>query len=477
MSRVPVRIRLVLAFAAVMALVLAGTGLFVYLRVANELSGTVDRELGARLAGVVAIVRDDGDDLGDPRDDPLVAVDPGAFVQVLDSDGTVAGSTDPELAATPVLSPGRLRGLAGGGTLDVLIPALDGRLRLAAAPAEDDGVDYTVIVGASLEQRELALADLGRVLLVGGPIALLLAALAGYGVAVGALRPVEHMRRRAAELFAAGQTGERLPVPPARDEIAGLGTTLNAMLARIELAFERERAFTADASHELRTPLSILKAEVDLALEGRRSREELEAALRSASEETDRLTRLAEDLLVLARADDGRLPLSMEPVELGLLSERVAHRFAARAASAGRSLDVEAGGRVTADPVRLEQALSNLVENALRYGDGAIGVHTRRVAEQVELHVTDGGAGFPPELRERVFDRFVRADGGANRGGAGLGLSIVAAIARAHGGSVHAENRPDGGADVWISLPEAAHRPLIGAGEDGHMVNPTGGAR
>ena len=454
LSRVPVRIRLVIAFAAVMALVLTATGLFVHLRVADELGDTVDRELSARLAGVVAIVRDDGDDLGDPADDPLKAVDPGAVVQVLDGDGTVAGTTEPKLARTPVLSPERLRALRDGGTVDVTVMAIDEDLRLTAAPAEDDGERYTVIVGASLEQREEALADLSRVLLLGGPVALLLAALAGYGVAAGALRPVEHMRRRAAELFAAGEVGRRLPVPPARDEIASLGTTLNAMLARMDRAFERERAFTSDASHELRTPLSILKAEVDFALEGDRSAAELEAALRSVSEETDRLTRLAEDLLVLARADEGGLPLSVKPIDLGALAERVSRRFAARVASEGRSLSVDGDGvRVSADALRIDQALSNLIDNALRYGDGVVTVHTSRRAGQAELHVTDDGAGFPRELKERAFDRFARADRGSARAGAGLGLSIVAAIAAAHGGSVHAGTRPEGGADVWISLP------------------------
>jgi signal transduction histidine kinase len=464
MSRVPVRIRLVLAFAAVMAVVLAGTGLFVYDRLADDLDDTVDRELDARLAGVVAIVRDDGDDLGDPAQDPLVAVDAGAVVQVLDEDGAVAGTTIRELAETPLLAPERLRALEG--TLDVAVPALDEELRLAAQQAEDDGVTYTVVVGASLAQRNAALADLGRILLVGGPIALLLASLAGYGVAAGALRPVEHMRRRAAELFASGGSGQRLPVPPARDELAALGTTLNAMLSRVDRAFERERSFTADASHELRTPLSILKAEVDLALAGERSREELVAALRSASEEIDRLARLADDLLVLARADDGRLPLSLEPVELRELATRVAGRFAAHAAAAARSVEVLPGEPVvvSGDPLRLEQAISNLVDNALRYGAGAVTVRVDHGA----IHVTDEGPGFMDEQLDRAFDRFEGA-------GAGLGLSIVAAIARAHGGSAHVGNRPQGGADVWIELP--AHRPLIGPDDHGRMVNPTRGAR
>jgi len=382
----------------------------------------------------------------------------GAFVQVLDGDGAVAGTTAPELATAPVLPPDRLRAHPEGGVFDVRIPALGEDLRLATAPAEDDGVVYTVIVGASLQPRAEALADLREVLLVGGPIALLLAALAGYGVAAGALRPVEHMRARAAELFASGDTGRRLPVPPARDEIAGLGATLNEMLARVEAALERERAFTADAGHELRTPLSILKAEIDLALQDGRSREELVEALRSASEETDRLTRLAEDLLVLARADGERLPISVEPVEIGVLAQRVGGRFATRAGAAGRDLAVDADGAdgalVTADPMRIDQALSNLIDNALRHGDGDVAVHTVRRDGRVEVHVTDQGPGFPGDLGERAFGRFVRG-GGPGRGGAGLGLSIVDAIARAHGGSAGAGNLPGGGADVWMSLPAA----------------------
>jgi two-component system, OmpR family, sensor kinase len=454
-SRIPVRIRLVIAFAAVMAVVLTATGMFVYLRVADELGGTIDRELSARLASAVTIVRDDGDDLGDPDDDPLAAVDQGGLVQVLDSAGKVAGSNEPALGANPVLSPAQVRALRDGETLDVTVVALDEDLRLAAAPAEDDGETYTVIAGASVEQRQEALADLSRVLLLGGPIALLLAALAGYGVAAGALRPVEHMRSRAADLFAAGEAGQRLPVPPARDEISSLGTTLNAMLARIDRAFERERAFTSDASHELRTPLSILKTEVDLALEGGRTQAELVGALESVSEETDRLSRLAEDLLVLARTDEGRLPLSVEPLELGALAQRVGGRFAARAAAEGRALHVADGDdvRLRADPLRLDQALTNLIDNALRYGAGDVGVRAERRDGRAELHVTDAGAGLPPELGERVFDRFARADAEGARAGAGLGLSIVAAIARAHGGDVHAETRAEGGADVWISLP------------------------
>ena len=457
MSRLPLRGRLALAFALVMALVLGVVGLFIYTRLAADLDETVDRELAARLAGVVAIVVDDGDDLGNPVEDPLRAVDEAAFVQVLDATGAVAGTTARQLARRPVLPQRGLAQLARSReTADVTPRELGRELRLAVAAARDDGEDYMVIVGASLEGRNATLADLHRLLLLGGPIALLLASLAAYAVAAGALRPVEHMRRRAAAISTDGDHGGRLPVPPARDEIARLGSTLNAMLDRIDRAFERERAFTSDASHELRTPLTILKTELDLVRQGRRSREELEAALASASEEADRLVRLAEDLLVLARADDGRLPLAAEQVDLGALAARVAGRFEPRAGAAGRTVQRALPAdpvRVTGDPLRMEQALTNLLDNALRYGDGAVCMAVARAGGAAELRVTDDGPGFPDELAGRAFDRFVRADHGRARGGSGLGLSIVSAIARAHGGAAHAANRPHGGAEVWLTLP------------------------
>src|SRR3954451_14667904 len=199
-----------------------------------------------------------------------------------------------------------------------------------------------------------------------------MASVIGYGLAGAALRPVERMRRHAAAVTAAG-TSERLPVPSARDEIGRLGTTINEMLARLDVSFKRERAFVSDASHELRTPLAILRTELELALRGEHTRIELEEALQSAAEETDRLSNLAEDLLVIARSDQGRLPVRIEDLDAGEVLARVAGRFATRGRVEGRPLrpDPSPGVIVRADPARLEQALANLVDNALSYGKGA----------------------------------------------------------------------------------------------------------
>ena len=186
----------------------------------------------------------------------------------------------------------------------------DERVRLLARPTDN----RVVVVGATREDRDEALSSLGTVLLTGGPIALLLAAGAGYWLASAALRPVGAMRREAAEISRLG-SGRRLPVPPAGDELSKLGGTLNEMLARLESSAERERSFVASASHELRTPLALLKTELELALREGRSAEELRAAVASAAAESDRLVQLAEDLLVLARADEGRLPVRPERLD------------------------------------------------------------------------------------------------------------------------------------------------------------------
>jgi len=245
------------------------------------------------------------------------------------------------------------------------------------------------------------------------------------------------------------------PSPPADDEIGRLGTTLNGMLERLEAAFERERTFVSDASHELRTPLAILKTELELALRGNRSTRELEDALRSAAEETDRLVQLAEDLLVIARSDQGRLPIRPAEVHVDDVLGGVRERFARRAGDRGAELSVLAAGDIglAADRLRLEQALGNLVDNALRHGGTRIELSARTTGHKVELHVRDDGPGFADDFIATAFERFTRTDVARGRGGAGLGLAIVAAVAQAHHGAARARNPEGGGADVWLSLP------------------------
>jgi two-component system, OmpR family, sensor kinase len=299
-----------------------------------------------------------------------------------------------------------------------------------------------------------SLDDLLQLLLIGGPVALLLASLAAYWVAAAALRPVEEMRARAAQVSTA-EPEQRLPVPPTDDEIARLGATLNAMLDRLGEALAHERRFVADASHELRTPLAILKAEVDLALSQSRSPSELQAALASVSEETDRLIQLAEDLLTIAQTDQGELPVRLTQVDIGEVLHGVARRFARRAQDNGRALEVsvEPELRAPIDRLRVDQALDNLLDNALRYGSGPVSLTAATRNGSVEIHVLDCGSGFAEDFLPRAFERFSRASASHKDGGSGLGLAIVETITHAHRGEAHVANREGGGADVWLVLP------------------------
>jgi two-component system OmpR family sensor kinase len=313
-----------------------------------------------------------------------------------------------------------------------------------------------LVVGVSLAKREQTLGTIGNGLMIGGPLALLLASLAAYTLAGRALRPVEAMRYRAARILPAS-VGKRLPVPEANDEVRRLGQTLNEMLARLERGLERERAFVADASHELRTPLAILKTELELALRGDHDVTALRAAIESAADETDRLIALANDLLVIASAEQGRLPVRTEELAVEELFASLASRFATRAGGPQRQasfeISVPAGLRVRADRQRIEQALANLVENALVHGGQPVSLRAVAVNGVVELHVVDHGPGFPAPFVAHAFERFSRPERDRNQSGSGLGLAIVEAIARAHGGRAEASNAADAGADVALVLP------------------------
>jgi signal transduction histidine kinase len=451
--RLSIRLRITIAFAGVMAVLLAGLGLYIYLRFENQLNETINNGLISRAQDVGTLInRSPGTLSGGgnlPGED--------TFAQVLTPNGKVFGATAAGLSHGSLLTPAELAEATRGPVrLDRGdVEAVEGPARLFAKPLPTTGGrTLVVLTGTSLDDRNEALGNLRTILLVGGPVALLLASLAGYIVAFGALRPVEAMRRRAAAISAA-EPEQRLPLPEAHDELHRLGETLNEMLGRLEVALERERAFVDDASHELRTPLALHKTELELALRYAKTEEEWRAAITSAIEEVDRLSALAEDLLVLARSEEGKLALHLRTVRVSDLLGGVRERFAARIDGSGRSLVVEPADGLTidGDPVRLEQALTNLVENAIDHGGGEITVRARQAAEDLEIHVEDRGPGFPPDFLDRAFERFSRPDQARGGDGTGLGLAIVEAIARAHRGSAHAANRGDSGADVWIELP------------------------
>jgi two-component system OmpR family sensor kinase len=444
-----------LVFAAVMALVLGATGVFVYLRFSSELDATINAGLRSRASDVAALVKE-GDAGLREGNQTLVGVSE-SFAEVLDTGGKVTDASR-SVGGQALLTPTESRRALHGPVYVDRGPGhgLQEESRLLAVPVDaKGGKQVVVVVGTSIEPRNESLTDLAQLLLVGGPFALILASLAAYGVAVAALKPVEAMRSRAAEISAA-EPDQRLPVPPTDDEVARLGRTLNEMLERLGEALEHERAFVADASHELRTPLAILRTELELALAAGRSPEELRAALASAAEETDRLTQLSEDLLTIAQTIRGELPLRLARVNVRETLEGVGRRFARRAAEAGREIAILAAPPslvLGADRLRLDQAVGSMVDNALRYGAGAIELTAAAGERTAEIHVLDRGDGFPEHFLGRAFERFSRASSSNRDGGSGLGLAIVQTVAQAHGGEARAANRGGGGADVWLVLP------------------------
>jgi signal transduction histidine kinase len=413
----PVRWRLTAAFACVMAILLTGAGLFVRQHLETTLDSAVQTSLRSHAADVAALAQQADTGLADAKLSGVGTQRP-QLAQIVDARGSVIDSTA-GLPRRPLLDAAALARVRQGSALvsDTRVGG-DQPVRLLAVPIAAQGQRLVAVVGQSLEERNRAIDDLTYVLLVGGPAALLLASLAGYALTGAALRPVEVMRRR-------------------------------------------ERSFIADASHELRSPLTMLRAELELMARDKPSGADLQAATASAIEETERLGRLADDLLLLTRSDSERFELRPTPVAPSVLVGDAAARARRRPSAAGIRIavgDVVDAPAVPADAGRIGQALDNMLDNALRYATGEIELETRRVGSCVEIHVLDDGPGFPPDFLPRAWERFSRADAARTDDGAGLGLAIIRTIAELHGGGADAANRPGGGADVWISLPAADER-------------------
>lgn len=450
MRRLPIRLRLTLGFAVAMAVVLSVVGLFAYHRLATGLSDDLNRELRQRAQDLIIPVSQPGSSLAQLAGTGFIERGE-SFAELVTQSGAILQATE-TLHGEPLLS----RAEAADATRGMLFldrrqaPGLNEPARLLAVPVTKNGRSAILVVGDTRENGLEVLRRVRNELTLGLPFLLLVMSICAYLVSGAALWPVEEMRRRAA-MMSGGAAGQRLPLPPSNDEVARLGITLNELLARVDATLERELAFVANASHELRTPLALLKTELELAVRRPRPVEHLRAVIDSVTDEVDRLIRLAEDLLLLASVE-GSPPYSSEEVDVAAFLTGVAAHFQQMATGRGRSIDVQPGvvQRVQADPQRLEQALVNLVSNALQHGAGKVTLSACESGGSVEFHVTDEGGGFSPEMLAHGFERFAHT---RSTGGSGLGLSIVAAVARAHGGSVGIANGWTGGSDVWIRLP------------------------
>lgn len=438
----PIRLRLTLVSTLTLMIMLGSSGAFVYQRHASDLDNLIRQGLETRASELASFERGGGR-LSTTR----LAQPDESLSAIVGRSGRVADAT-PNVTASALLGGIEIsRARRGAIVRELRLPGFDSPVRVLAGPL-GIGLGQVGVVGVSLSDRNEALAALRDELFLAALVQVVIGTLLAYALAAAALRPVEAMRARAAEI-SASRGVRRLPVPVARDELSLLGETLNLMIDRLQSAVERERRFAADASHELRTPLALLRTEIDLALDGARPRDELVSALQSAGEETDRLTRLADDLLLLARADEDQLALQPVPVPVADLLAQVAGRFAAAAQAQGRSLRTSCpdGLTVVVDRVALDRGLSNLLANALQHGAGAIEMFA--TVEPLMLHVTDEGDAVPDPAS--LFERFRR--GSASADGSGLGLALTSAIAQAHAGSAGVTSTA-GCFDAWIRLPE-----------------------
>jgi heavy metal sensor kinase len=463
------RARLAIAYSGILVVVLALFGAGLYLLVRDQMLRHHDGELAETAAAVESVLAQH-EDCAELTTAQVQELNRYSKLVLFHSAG---GHPDvfyrsPDLASVPgarelAARPRLLEEEPGFRTF-----AEDGdHVRVYSVPYRSRAGRHGVIrVLERMGDVELPLRNLRLGLLLLAPAAIALSALVTWSLAQRALAPVVEVTALAREIEAT-QLSRRLPAPPVRDEIGRLVETFNQMIARLESSFEAMKRFTADASHELRSPLANVKSTVELALGRPRSAEDYRAALASVGEEAERLRRIVEDLLLLARADSGRLPFEKEAVRLDVLASEVVESFGPRAAEAGVRLEVaaEQGIVVVGDERWLRQLAQNLVENAVRFSAPEGGPRAPLVTVGVAAEgpmavftVDDEGPGIPEEERGRVFERFYRADAARRRGadmGAGLGLAICEWIVGAHGGTIEALGREGEGARIRVRFARA----------------------
>lgn len=341
------------------------------------------------------------------------------------------------------------------------IVADDDQWRALTASTRVDGQPVVLRVSRSEERLRNQLWEILVVLVFGLPLVVALAGIGGYVLARRALAPIDHLAREARRITA-DRLHERLTTTNPNDEIGRLTAVINDAVARLESSFDQLRRFTSDASHELRTPLAVVRGIGEATVATRRSPAEYEEAIGSILEEVDRMTNLTDTLLRLSRADAGTIRLSRERVDLGDLAREAASSLSILADERQLELrlDVGHGATVSVDRLVLREAITNILDNAIKFSPSGttIAIRVERSSHHALLAIGDKGPGIPAEERERIFDRFFRLDEARSRerGGAGLGLAIAKWAVEMHNGQITVEARAGGGSEFRVVLPLAA---------------------
>ena len=468
------RYKLALYYLIILSVVLLVCGIAIYGYISRTLVTTIDESLDHQLQKLEDVAKLSTSDAGldDPGQSPDSANDtegevipiPLQLMQVINSRGEIQTETyaHPQ-DEVPVDLPNLQRLQPDTTHHDTILMPSGELLRVATRRTRGhDGEDFYVRLGHSLAALQQARKRLLLVFGIAIPLALLLSSFGGLVLANQALRPVDRITK-AAEQIAAGDLSERVPVSQKMDELGRLASTFNYMISRLQAAFERQKQFTSDASHELRTPLAVMRGELEIALRRERSPEEYQRTLGSNLEEIIRLSRLVEDLLMLARADAGRVELRCEPVNLSALCQNTTEYISPLAEQREQTLayqPIRETITINADQQRIKQLLLNLLDNAIKYTEhgGTITLSLTTENQHAVLAVADTGRGIPAEDVPHVFERFFRRSAKTSdrsASGSGLGLSIVKWIVDAHGGSIDVQSKVGAGTTFTVRLPLA----------------------
>jgi two-component system, OmpR family, sensor kinase len=460
-----IRTRLTLWYTGLLALTLLLLGILIYSVVGRILIVNLQERLLAQAESVVAVIQQENDPMAVILSNRVRlpannAFESQYFVQIIQLDGRAVQLSENLRGQRLPVAPLMLQNLVPGQPRFMTVQAADVRLHAASLPIPiGNQIVGVVEVAALMASIDDALAVIRRALLFGSVLALILAGVGGSILARAALQPIKNVTETAQQITGTSDLSQRIPMGTVNDEVGQLTATVNDMLGRLEGSFDTQQRLVADVSHELRTPLTTIQGNLDLLRRGAADDPTMRnESLAAIGNETARMRRLVNDLLLLAQADAG-LQLQLQPVELDTLILDVYRQ--GQVISQGTGVRVRLGAEdqavVLGDADRLRQLLLNLVDNAIKYtpSDGDVTLTLKREAGWVLVSVADTGCGIPEEDLPHIFERFYRADRSRARpGGAGLGLSIAKWVAEAHGGELEVESEPGQGTVFTLYLPE-----------------------
>ena len=444
LKELSLRARLLLVSATGLVLGLAAGGALLVLVLGYAQIRSVHSEAMATARGVAALI-------GQNSLPKVIDLDPGVQVQVIDAAGRVVARSRTADALTPMLAGDELAGLRDGHGTKIPGHRIgdQGDVRVVQVTAGPPTAPVRILVARSTEQITQSVHVLGISLLIGFPLLVVLLAAGQWRALGAALRPVDALRAGAEEITGGTRAG-RLPVPDSKDEVHRLAVTLNDMLHRLDAARARQRAFVADAAHELRSPLTNMRTELEVAQHLPHDTDWPELA-DDLLADVQRLSRLVDDLLLLARSDEGVITTRLEEIDLA--------QFVAEAVERFPGVEFDDPGEplpAMAEPDALARVVTNLLDNAVRHKRTRVRVSAADGGSDLVITVTDDGPGIPAADRERVFQRFARLDDARARdaGGSGLGLAIVRELVRRHRGSVTLGDAHPG-LSVEVRLPKS----------------------